>query len=158
VQPFSEEDAVPGAQRFIAVSNHGHRKSGSSNELANTKWQTPAEELGELHTYNRMFIDGFVHIAQPLMRQTEKKQTFEWSSEVETAFQSLKKYWVRHQYYATRKQESSGPSVPVVSLRKTAVGLEKFEEGTNVKERKVSEVPNGNSKTSNINGRFRIPL
>jgi hypothetical protein len=47
--------------------------------------------------------------------------------------------------------------VRVVSLRETAVGLEKFEEGTNVKERKVSEVPSGNSKTSNISGRFRIP-
>jgi len=58
-------------------------------------WPVPTDKLQlrsllGLHTYYRVFIDGFVHIAQPLMRQTEEKQTFEWSSEVQTAFRSLK--------------------------------------------------------------------
>jgi hypothetical protein len=37
VPPFPEEFAVPGTRPFIGVSNHGTRKSGSSNELAITK-------------------------------------------------------------------------------------------------------------------------
>jgi len=47
--------------------------------------------------------------------------------------------------------------VLVVALRETEGGLEEFEEGTDLKERKVSEVPSGNSKTNNMNERFRIP-
>jgi hypothetical protein len=48
--------------------------------------------------------------------------------------------------------------VRVEALRETAVGLEEFEEGTNVKERKLSEVPSGNSKTNNTIEDLESPL
>jgi len=89
-------------------------------------WPVPADKhqlrsLLWLHAYYRMFIDGLVHIVQPLMRQTEEKQTFECSSEIETAFRSLKEVLRTTPVLATRKQESSGPSVRVVALRETRV-------------------------------------
>jgi hypothetical protein len=36
------------------------------------------------------FISGFADIAKPLSKLTEEKQTFEWATEAETAFQALK--------------------------------------------------------------------
>jgi hypothetical protein len=58
-------------------------------------WPAPTDKhqlrriLGP-HTYYRLFIDCLAHIANPLMRLGEEKQTFEWSLEVETAFLSVK--------------------------------------------------------------------
>jgi hypothetical protein len=43
-----------------------------------------------LCTYNRRFIRGFADIGTPLARLTEEKLMFEWSSEAEDAFRSLK--------------------------------------------------------------------
>jgi len=43
-----------------------------------------------LCTYYRRFISGFADIAKPLSKLTEEKRTFEWATEAETAFQSLK--------------------------------------------------------------------
>lgn len=58
-------------------------------------WPVPTDKhqlrsLLGLHTYYMMFIDGFVLIEQPLMRQTKGKQKFECSAGVDTAFRSLK--------------------------------------------------------------------
>jgi len=43
-----------------------------------------------LCTYYRKFISGFADITKPLSKLTEEKQTFEWTTEAETAFQALK--------------------------------------------------------------------
>jgi hypothetical protein len=43
-----------------------------------------------LCTYYRWFISSFANIAKLLTRLTEEKQAFQWSLEVEAAFQSLK--------------------------------------------------------------------
>jgi hypothetical protein len=43
-----------------------------------------------LYTYYRIFISGFADIARPLTRLTEEKGKFEWSTETETAFQTIK--------------------------------------------------------------------
>jgi hypothetical protein len=40
--------------------------------------------------YYRRFISGFSNIAKPLTKLTEEKQTFQWTPEVEAAFQTLK--------------------------------------------------------------------
>ena len=42
-----------------------------------------------LCTYYRRFISGFADIAKPLTKLTEEKQTYEWSTDAETAFQAL---------------------------------------------------------------------
>jgi hypothetical protein len=43
-----------------------------------------------LCTYYRRFISGFANIAKPLTKLTEQKQAFQWTPEVEAAFQTLK--------------------------------------------------------------------
>jgi hypothetical protein len=43
--------------------------------LPNDKHQL--RSLLGLHAYYRMFIGGFVHVTQPLMRETEEKQIIE---------------------------------------------------------------------------------
>jgi hypothetical protein len=43
-----------------------------------------------LCTYYRRFIPGFANIENPLNKLTEQKQTFQWTSEVEAAFKTLK--------------------------------------------------------------------
>jgi hypothetical protein len=59
------------------------------------KWPTPRNKhevrsfLG-LCTYYRRFISGFTDIAKPLTRVTEEKRAFQWTPEVEAAFQTLK--------------------------------------------------------------------
>jgi hypothetical protein len=59
------------------------------------EWPTPKDKhearsfLG-LCTYYRRFISGFAYIAKPLTRLTEEKQAFQWTTEVEAAFQTLK--------------------------------------------------------------------
>jgi hypothetical protein len=59
------------------------------------EWPTPRNRhevrrfLG-LCTYYRRFISGFADIAKPLTRLTDEKQPFQWTPEVETAFQTLK--------------------------------------------------------------------
>jgi hypothetical protein len=58
------------------------------------EWPTPKDKheirsfLG-LCTYYRRFISGFANIAKPLTKLTEQKQVFQWTPEVETAFQTL---------------------------------------------------------------------
>jgi hypothetical protein len=59
------------------------------------EWPTPRNKhevwsfLG-LCTYYRRFISGFADIAKPLTRLAEEKRAFQWTPEVETAFQTLK--------------------------------------------------------------------
>ena len=59
------------------------------------EWPTPKDKretrsfLG-LCTYYRRFISGFANIAKPLTKLTEEKQPFQWTPEVEAAFQTLK--------------------------------------------------------------------
>jgi hypothetical protein len=58
------------------------------------EWPTPRDKheirsfLG-LCTYYRWFISGFTNIAKPL-KLMEQKQSFQWTSKVEAAFQTLK--------------------------------------------------------------------
>jgi hypothetical protein len=60
------------------------------------EWPTPKNKheirsfLG-LCMYYRRFISGFANIAKPLTKLTEQKQPFQWTSEVEAAFQKLKR-------------------------------------------------------------------
>jgi hypothetical protein len=60
------------------------------------EWPTPKNKheirsfLG-LCTYYRRFILGFANIVKPLSKLTEQKQPFQWTSEVEAAFQKLKR-------------------------------------------------------------------
>jgi hypothetical protein len=59
------------------------------------EWPTPKNKhetrsfLGRC-TYYRRFIPGFSTIAKPMTKLTEQKQSFQWTSEVEAAFQKLK--------------------------------------------------------------------
>jgi hypothetical protein len=59
------------------------------------EWPTPKDKheirsfLG-LCMYYRRFISAFANIAKPLTRLTEEKQAFQWTPEVEAAFQTLK--------------------------------------------------------------------
>jgi hypothetical protein len=59
------------------------------------QWPTPKDKheirsfLG-LCTYYRQFISGFANIAKPLTKLTEQKHAFQWTPEVEAAFQTLK--------------------------------------------------------------------
>jgi hypothetical protein len=43
-----------------------------------------------LCTYYRQFIPRFASIAKPLTKLTDQKQPFQWTSEVEAAFKTLK--------------------------------------------------------------------
>jgi hypothetical protein len=59
------------------------------------EWPTPRNKhevrsFVGLCIYYRRFISGFADIAKPLTRLTEEKQAFQWTPEVETAFQTLK--------------------------------------------------------------------
>jgi hypothetical protein len=65
------------------------------------EWPTPNKHeirsfLG-LRTYYRRFISGLTNIAKPLSNLTEEKHAFQWTSEIEAAFQTLNKgcplYW-----------------------------------------------------------------
>jgi hypothetical protein len=59
------------------------------------EWPTPRNKhevrsfLG-LCTYYRRFIFGFADIAKPLTRLTEEKRSYQWTPDVEAAFQALK--------------------------------------------------------------------
>jgi hypothetical protein len=59
------------------------------------EWPTPKNKheirnfLG-LCTYYRRFISGFANITKSLMKLAEQKQSFQWTSEVEGAFHTLK--------------------------------------------------------------------
>jgi hypothetical protein len=59
------------------------------------EWPTPRNKheiisfLG-LCTYYRRFISGFANIAKPLTKLMEQKQAFQWTLDVEAAFQTLK--------------------------------------------------------------------
>jgi hypothetical protein len=59
------------------------------------EWPTPRNKheirsfLG-LCTYYRRFISGFANITKPLTKLMEQKQSFQWTSEAEAAFQTLK--------------------------------------------------------------------
>jgi hypothetical protein len=44
----------------------------------------------DLCTYYRRFISCFVNIVKPLTKLTKEKQTFQWTPEVEAAFQTPK--------------------------------------------------------------------
>jgi hypothetical protein len=59
------------------------------------EWPTPKDKheirsFLSLCMYYRRFISGFVNIAKPLTKLTEQKQAFQWTPEVEAAFQTLK--------------------------------------------------------------------
>jgi hypothetical protein len=59
------------------------------------EWRTPKNKLEirsfvGLCTYYRRFISSFANIAKLLTRLTEQKQTFQWTPEMDAAFQTLK--------------------------------------------------------------------
>jgi hypothetical protein len=84
------------------VKNLGHIVSpegiSTDHEKLNAvrEWPTPKDkhEIRSfliLFTYYRRFISGFAYIAKPLTRLTEEKDAFQWTQEVEDAFQTLKR-------------------------------------------------------------------
>jgi hypothetical protein len=60
------------------------------------EWPTPKNKhevksvLG-ICTYYRRFISSFANITKPLTKLTEQKQSFQWTPEVESAFQMFKR-------------------------------------------------------------------
>jgi hypothetical protein len=86
-------------QQEVRYLGHIVSPKGTSTDPKKLKamqeWPTPRTKheirsfLG-LCTYYRRFISGFANIAKPLTKLTEEKQPFQWTPEVETAFQTLK--------------------------------------------------------------------
>jgi hypothetical protein len=69
--------------------------TNSEKLKATQEWPTPKNEhtirsFVGLCTYYRLFISGFANIAKLLTKLTEEKQAFQWTPEVEAAFQTLK--------------------------------------------------------------------
>jgi hypothetical protein len=73
------------------------------------EWPTPKMKhkrrsfLG-LCTYYRRFISGLANIAKPLTKFTEEKQAFQWTPQVEAAFQTIKRSLHSPLFLTTRSQ------------------------------------------------------
>jgi hypothetical protein len=86
------------------------------------EWSTPKNKheirsfLG-INTYYRRFISGFANAAKPLTKLTAQKQSFQWTPEVEAAFQMLKAALCAAAILACPHQErgSSWTQTPVTS-------------------------------------------
>jgi hypothetical protein len=86
-------------QKEVKYLGHTVSSEGISTDPQKLKavreWPTPKDKheirsfLG-LCTYYRRFISGFTNIAKPITKFTEQKQAFQWTPEVEAAFQTLK--------------------------------------------------------------------
>ena len=86
-------------QRQVKFLGHMVSEEGVSTDPDKTtsvrNWPTPrkAKEVRSflgLCSYYRRFVKDFAQIARPLHRLCEKGSTFDWSSECEESFQSLK--------------------------------------------------------------------
>jgi hypothetical protein len=58
-----------------------------------------------LCAYYRRFISNFANVAKPLTKLTEEKQAFQWTPEVEAAFQALKETLFIVLFLPTHSQE-----------------------------------------------------
>ncbi|GJV15615.1 putative reverse transcriptase domain-containing protein [Tanacetum coccineum] len=65
-------------------------KIESIKDWASPKSPTEIRQFLGLAGYYRRFIEGFLKIAKPMTKLTEKKVKFEWGDKQETAFQLLK--------------------------------------------------------------------
>jgi hypothetical protein len=66
-------------------------------EKLKTIWECPNSKINHeirsflgLSTYCGQFISSFANTAKPLTKLTEEKRAFQWTPEVETAFETLK--------------------------------------------------------------------
>jgi hypothetical protein len=86
-------------QKEVKYLRHTVSSEGISTDPEKLKavreWPTPKDQheirsfLG-LCTYYRRFISGFANIAKPLTKLMEQRQAFQWTPEVEAAFQTIK--------------------------------------------------------------------
>ncbi|GJW96423.1 putative reverse transcriptase domain-containing protein [Tanacetum coccineum] len=65
-------------------------KIESIKDWASPKSPTEIRQFLGLAGYYRRFIEGFLKIAKPMTKLTQKKLKFEWGNKQETAFQLLK--------------------------------------------------------------------
>nr|GEV12721.1 putative reverse transcriptase domain-containing protein [Tanacetum cinerariifolium] len=96
---ITEEITSPPRKRFKMTSPQPEGGQGihvDSTKIESIKdWATPktlteiCQFLG-LIGYYRRFIEGFLKIAKPLTKLTQKSVKFEWDEEAESAFQLLK--------------------------------------------------------------------
>ncbi|GKD70880.1 putative reverse transcriptase domain-containing protein, partial [Tanacetum coccineum] len=66
-------------------------KIESIKDWASPKTPTEIRQFLGLDDYYRRFIEGFLKIAKPMTKLTQKKVAFEWGDKQEAAFQTLKK-------------------------------------------------------------------
>ncbi|GJZ34137.1 putative reverse transcriptase domain-containing protein, partial [Tanacetum coccineum] len=66
-------------------------KIESIKDWASPKTPTEIRQFLGLAGYYRRFIEGFLKIAKPMTKLTQKNMKFDWSEKVEAAFQLLKK-------------------------------------------------------------------
>jgi hypothetical protein len=69
--------------------------TGSDKLKAVREWPTPKNRheirrFLDLCTYYRRFTSGFANVAKTLTKLTEEKEAFQWTPELEVAFQTLK--------------------------------------------------------------------
>ncbi|GJQ93298.1 putative reverse transcriptase domain-containing protein [Tanacetum coccineum] len=83
-------------------------KIKSIKDWASPKTPTKIRQFLGLAGYYQRFIKGFLKVAKPITKLTQKKVTFEWGDKQEAAFQTLKnKLWFalkiwRHYLYGTK--------------------------------------------------------
>ncbi|GJR14582.1 putative reverse transcriptase domain-containing protein [Tanacetum coccineum] len=65
-------------------------KIESIKDWASPKTPTEIRQFLGLASYYRRFIEGFLKIAKPMTKLTQKKVAFEWGDKQEAAFQTLK--------------------------------------------------------------------
>ncbi|GJW89673.1 putative reverse transcriptase domain-containing protein [Tanacetum coccineum] len=65
-------------------------KIESIKDWASPKTPTEIRQFLGLAGYYRIFIEGFLKIAKPMTKLTQKKVTFEWGDKQEASFQTLK--------------------------------------------------------------------
>ncbi|GKE44893.1 putative reverse transcriptase domain-containing protein, partial [Tanacetum coccineum] len=58
--------------------------------ITNSEFERKTFQRQRLAGYYRRFIEGFLKIAKPMMKLTQKKVKFDWSEKAEAAFQLLK--------------------------------------------------------------------
>ncbi|GJZ47548.1 putative reverse transcriptase domain-containing protein [Tanacetum coccineum] len=66
-------------------------KIESIKDWASPKTPTEIRQFLGLDDYYQRFIEGFLKIAKPMTKLTQKKVTFEWGDKQEAVFQTLKK-------------------------------------------------------------------
>ncbi|GJX62425.1 putative reverse transcriptase domain-containing protein [Tanacetum coccineum] len=86
-------DLVPGAGLYVIDSKGIHvdpAKIEAIKDWASPKSPTKIRQFLGLTGYYRRFIEGFLKIAKPMTKLTQKKVKFVWGDKQEAAFQLLK--------------------------------------------------------------------